>query len=232
MIKNSSKETGSAHVVIIVILIVAIIGALGFVVWKNFLDTPDSSNTSKSVVTPKNEETSKEDTLTYRSEAIGIEFKYPKDWIKVECDNTYVEDPQNRVYFGTTNEGLAIVDGESTQLCGGGSDFPPQMRFSIGNAPSAESIEYYNENAESITEITIDGKVARKIVYIAGSDTIAPYSESETTSYSINIGNGRAVAASYIRWPSQTSDLSGGRDNSEASKDKFIDVVEKSLRFL
>jgi hypothetical protein len=36
MIKNSSTQTGSAHVVIIIILVIALVGALGFVFWKNF----------------------------------------------------------------------------------------------------------------------------------------------------------------------------------------------------
>lgn len=101
------------------------------------------------------------------------------------------------------------------------------MRFGIGDVPSTDNIEYYNEYAESISEVTIDGRVARKI--IAGSDAIAPYPGSEITSYSIDIGNGRAIGATYIRWPSQGGD---GRDNSEASRQKFIEVVEKSLRFL
>lgn len=229
MIKTSLNQKGSAHVVIIVILVVALIGALGFVFWQNFMKNDTASNADKSVDTSKNENKPKDDALTYRNDVIGIEFTYPKDWIKVECDNTNVENPQNQVYFGTTNEGLAIVDGKSTQLCGGGSDFPAQMRFGIVGVLSTDDAEYYKKNAESISEVTIDGKVAEKIVFIAGSDAIAPYPGSEITSYSIDIGNGRAIGASYIRWPSQGGD---GRDNSETSRQKFIEVVEKSLRFL
>jgi hypothetical protein len=241
MIKNSQSQTGSAHIAIIIILISAILGLLGFVVWQNFIKQDVSINTDEGSVLemPKETEQPAEDTLTYRSDVIGIEFKYPKEWIKVECDNTYVENPQNKVYFGTTNEGLGIVEGRSTPLCGDGSDFPPQMTFGIRDKASSDDVEsrdseeYYNKNAKSITEVTIDGRLAKKIVLIAGSDVIVPFAGSELTSYSINIGNGRVVGASYIRWPSQAydSDL-GGRDNSEVSRDKFINIVEKSLRFL
>ena len=40
MIKISSKQTGSTHVVIIIILVLVLIGALGFVFWRNFMQTP------------------------------------------------------------------------------------------------------------------------------------------------------------------------------------------------
>jgi hypothetical protein len=42
MIKNSSGQKGSVHVVLIVILILAIVGTLGFILWSNFL-TPKTS---------------------------------------------------------------------------------------------------------------------------------------------------------------------------------------------
>ena len=37
MIKHSSKQAGSAHIVIISVIILAILGALGFVFWNNFM---------------------------------------------------------------------------------------------------------------------------------------------------------------------------------------------------
>jgi len=38
MIKNSQKQTGSAHVVIIIILILALLGTLGFIFWQNYIN--------------------------------------------------------------------------------------------------------------------------------------------------------------------------------------------------
>jgi hypothetical protein len=51
MFKDSSSQTGSAHVIIIVVLVVALIGALGFVFWQNFIqndvNTSDNETQSK-----------------------------------------------------------------------------------------------------------------------------------------------------------------------------------------
>jgi hypothetical protein len=57
MTKQSQRQTGSAHIVIIVILILAILGALGFVFWKNIQNktqpasAPSTSTTKDSTVT-------------------------------------------------------------------------------------------------------------------------------------------------------------------------------------
>ena len=40
---KSRNQTGSAHIVIIIILVVALVGALGFVFWQNFLNKPSST---------------------------------------------------------------------------------------------------------------------------------------------------------------------------------------------
>src|SRR5687768_8592152 len=113
MIRTSLNQKGSAHIVIIVILVIALLGVLGFVFWQNFMKSDTTKDASKVTDTQKSENKPNAETLVYHSDSIGIEFKYPKDWIKIECDSTYVENPQNQVYFGTTNKGLAIVDGKS-----------------------------------------------------------------------------------------------------------------------
>jgi len=48
MIKDFQKQSGSAHVIIIIILILALLGTLGFIFWQNFIK-PDSAvaNTGK-----------------------------------------------------------------------------------------------------------------------------------------------------------------------------------------
>jgi hypothetical protein len=222
MIKSYSKQTGSAHIIIIVVLAVALLGTVGFVFWQNFTQSKDTTGT---VNVPKEENKQNADMLVYHSDPIGIEFTYPKDWIKVECDNTYPENnPLNKVYFGTTNEGLGIADGKSTQLCGGGSDFPPQMAFSL-----RENIDegLYLDYAESATDVMIDGVRAKKYAGLTDSKSIMPGLES--TTYLIKKTSSLYITASYNRFPEITS---GSRDNSEATKQKFIDVVEKSLRLL
>jgi hypothetical protein len=59
MINKSLSQKGSAHVAIIIVLVAALIGALGFVFWSNFIqpkiDTPvnDSTSLIKGKITEK-----------------------------------------------------------------------------------------------------------------------------------------------------------------------------------
>lgn len=46
MINKNLSQKGSAHVVIIVILVVALLGALGFVFWQNYLKGPSETSNS------------------------------------------------------------------------------------------------------------------------------------------------------------------------------------------
>jgi hypothetical protein len=49
MIRNSRKQTGSAHIVIVVILVSVLLGLLGFVFWQNFI-APSARNAEQSTV--------------------------------------------------------------------------------------------------------------------------------------------------------------------------------------
>jgi cytoskeletal protein RodZ len=56
-----NKQKGSAHVVIVTILGVALVGALGFIFWQNFIARNTETNTDNSVKAEKNEK--KEEAL-------------------------------------------------------------------------------------------------------------------------------------------------------------------------
>lgn len=45
MTKNSQTQTGSAHSIIIIILVLALLGTLGFIFWQNFVQTPMATTT-------------------------------------------------------------------------------------------------------------------------------------------------------------------------------------------
>lgn len=40
---NNSSQNGSAHTVIIIVLVIALVGSLGFIFWQNFINTTDSN---------------------------------------------------------------------------------------------------------------------------------------------------------------------------------------------
>jgi len=71
MIHNSQKQIGSAHVVVIIILVVAVLGLLGFVFWRNFIYREPSttqsstSNTSQGVETKTSTPVTKVDENEY-----------------------------------------------------------------------------------------------------------------------------------------------------------------------
>lgn len=81
---STRLQKGSAHIIIIVVLILALIGALGWIFWQNFSkanDTNQRKNDKQSSV--KNEPT-KEKLVTGRSELADsispVTFEYPESW--------------------------------------------------------------------------------------------------------------------------------------------------------
>jgi hypothetical protein len=79
MSQNSQKQNGSVLTVGIIILIIAIIGLLGFIVWQNLTskstDTSTGSSTTETIHTDPYE-----DWNTYESINSKYSIKYPKDW--------------------------------------------------------------------------------------------------------------------------------------------------------
>jgi hypothetical protein len=77
------NQSGSAHVIIIVVLSVALVAALGFVFWQNFLqqkDTGDTSETQSSSMT-KSEKKAEQEYKTFSSELLNnVSFQYPAEW--------------------------------------------------------------------------------------------------------------------------------------------------------
>jgi len=76
------KQSGSAHLFVIVGILIVIIGALGFVFWSN---SKPSGVRSGSVAT---QDTSRSEPITqaasswtaYRGDALPVTFRYPSDW--------------------------------------------------------------------------------------------------------------------------------------------------------
>ena len=82
------KQSGSALVIFIVILVIALLGVLGFIFWQNLnkkTETPAFSNNSS--VDPYS------GWNTYESLNNKYEIKYPKDWIALK------ETPQDGPYI-------------------------------------------------------------------------------------------------------------------------------------
>jgi|GEM_PF-5651761 len=73
--KSRHTQTGSAHVVIIIVLVIAVLGALGFIFWQNFLNKPAASTTTTTTT-----KTTASDTTTYKNTDLGFSVDYPSTW--------------------------------------------------------------------------------------------------------------------------------------------------------
>ena len=88
MIKNSLRQSGNAHVIIIIILVVAVVGLLGFVFWQNFIKNGQSDT---ALVQDTSQQETVSTTKEFKSQDHDITFSYPADWSvveRVETDNT------------------------------------------------------------------------------------------------------------------------------------------------
>lgn len=56
MIKTPSQQTGSAHVVIVITIVLVVLSALGFVFWKNFVSKDGKPNVNTLEVTTQNKD--------------------------------------------------------------------------------------------------------------------------------------------------------------------------------
>jgi len=92
LVNKQQKQLGFSHLMIItIILVIAVIGLLGFVFWQNFLQpktsgskavttTTTSQKTTTTTSTPVAKVDPTADWQTYRSTNIGYSLKYPSGW--------------------------------------------------------------------------------------------------------------------------------------------------------
>ncbi len=81
MIKISSKQTGSAHVIIIVILVIALLGTLGFIFWQNFINNTQKTQEATSVEkqeTAVSNKTEESNLKTLPVSELGLTIQYDK----------------------------------------------------------------------------------------------------------------------------------------------------------
>lgn len=82
MVKYSQRKSGSAHIVIIIILIFVIVGALGFVFWKSFIKKDIVTQSTQTQIVSQQDTTPS--TKVFQSQDHDIKFSYPSGWSVVE----------------------------------------------------------------------------------------------------------------------------------------------------
>jgi hypothetical protein len=87
MNKNKQKQSGFAHLAVVIILSVALVGTLGFVFWQNFMQPkasivrqPDTEK-GKTVTKPNVTQLTQSETVSFdATKTIAATFSYPADW--------------------------------------------------------------------------------------------------------------------------------------------------------
>ncbi len=123
MVKSSQKQNGSAHVLIVIILVVALIGTLGFVFWQNLTRNEAAETKTETEVATKTQ--TQEPTVPntwpkFNDNTLGLNFNYPDSWgkAKLEVMNPKPDDLNKTFYkisFDNTNYILLIKPKASQQ---------------------------------------------------------------------------------------------------------------------
>jgi len=133
-VKSQKPQSGSALVIGIIIIVILILGTLGFVYWQNFLNKPQISNsTTASTGQPSNHQVDSgqsSDSLTETAQdqtlSTQLAVKYPKTWTSVHTsvvDDTTSDIPiSTDKYVITSTDGAVEVTFSVAQISGiGGS---------------------------------------------------------------------------------------------------------------
>lgn len=72
------NQKGSVHVVIITVLVAALIFALGWIFWQNFILKEPKTSNNKPVIIKQHDTTNKTETFTDKTS--GVSFEYPSNW--------------------------------------------------------------------------------------------------------------------------------------------------------
>jgi hypothetical protein len=88
MIKNTSKQTGSTHIVIIVILAVVLITTLGFVFWQNYINTQKTDEGESTAIqnSASNEDIEKTSPKIVLISEFNLAVQYGKDMPNISYD--------------------------------------------------------------------------------------------------------------------------------------------------
>ena len=151
-----NKQSGSAHVVVVTILVLALLGALGFIFWQNFLSKKEDSLKPAAMTSeeePKKVET-KVATSIYSNDAFS--FEYPAEgWIAKET--RYDSDPSVELTPEITtsdferNTGMGIHTGAIVSV------FKSVAQTSISQEKANLSELTAIENLKDVTVGGVDG---------------------------------------------------------------------------
>lgn len=124
---RKNLQTGSAHLVVIIVLVVVLLGALGFVFWQNFLNNPvtkidqhPTNDNAPSISQPTADDTELTQTASTSYGDTSLILKYPKSWEETSGDTgpSTITSPDGKVYIEFTlvpPEGIGGTCGDAAE---------------------------------------------------------------------------------------------------------------------
>jgi hypothetical protein len=112
-----NKQQGSAHVIVVGVLVVALLGALGFIFWQNFLQDDQDEDQAKTTVAKtddRNAPVATENVNIYENDSYS--FNYPvENWnvseVEAQTDAMLKVTPQVKTNDYEPNMGMGIKTG-------------------------------------------------------------------------------------------------------------------------
>ena len=163
-----TSQQGSAHVIIIVVLVLGLLGALGYIFWQNFINSSDSKkqtdttslkSTIKEAAKPKLKQASIDPTF-----GTSLSFEYPETWtmsrstngpfppnpeVEPTSESFIVTSPNNEIevrYYINANAGFGYVCEDET------SPIVTKLKFeSIPGYAGASAVEYISKDKNLYT---------------------------------------------------------------------------------
>jgi hypothetical protein len=178
MIKKSLRQKGGAHIVITVILVIALLGVLGFILWNNFIAKENGNDSTKKIetkqqnpVTPKVDLYS--DWLDYKSTAGGFNLKYPKGWVAKEASDEEMTSAFASTSFAPTGNSIITVSSFRSNLTPKAfveSNSTPQVIDSNENSINGNNAYYHKDG---------DGTYINRSYVVSHAGTITTISMME-----------------------------------------------------
>lgn len=159
-------QRGSSHLILIIVLVIVILGGLGYVYWLNYMQPKVTSDTNAAVIVPA--DVALTEVASDQTTESGLAIKYPKSWASnntslTGSDNTTITSPDGKV---VVNFDVELTNGLGG-ICAASSDGGKITRLAqldtsaIGGFSGARFASYVNHN-------TVDGTYT----YFSGAQVV------------------------------------------------------------
>jgi hypothetical protein len=143
-----SQQSGFAHAVLIIGLVVALIGALGFVFWQNFIYKEPVTANNETVIVKKQVNTNEPDANTAFTDLAGWNARIPSGSQKYEL--TKGSNDESEYYIITTDEVNKKCGMETSPYIGTIYRYKPDTKLSLYEGRTAQDA-FADTNAKVVT---------------------------------------------------------------------------------